>query len=142
MKPGVPKVYCEHGALSPRLKALQKRGRVELVHFPVDLTRSGSLKATAVPSAVCWDDIGLSWDECSFTWDEATGSEKYEAIREIVGPQNRRDALHVDSAFKTAASCLVTADRDILDVRDRLFELLGLRIFSPSEDALYVFLPE
>jgi hypothetical protein len=70
------------------------------------------------------------------------GSEEYEVILEIVGRQNRRDALHVDSAFKTGALCLVSEDKDILGVRDRLFDLLGLRMFSPSEDALYALLPE
>jgi hypothetical protein len=138
----IPKVYCEHGALSPQLKALQKNGRIELVHFPADITRSGSLKPSAVPSQVQWRDMGLSWEDCSFAWEDAKGSEKYEDILRLVGHQNRRDALHVDSAFKTRCMCLVTEDSDILSVRDSLLTLLGLRIFSPKEDSLYAFLPK
>lgn len=136
----VPKVYCEHGALTSKLKALQKSGRIELVHFPVDLTRSRSIHATAAPSKVRWQDLGLSWDESSFPWDQAVGSEKFVDILDVIGRQNRRDALHVDSAYKTGCACLVSADRDILNVRERLFDLLALKVFSPEEDTLYVFL--
>ena len=136
------KVYCEHGALSARLKALKKEGKIELVHFPADLTRSKYLKASAVPSQVQFRDMGITFEEASFAWDEAVGSDKFDQIAAIVGHQNRRDALHVDSAYKTRCVCLVSEDKDILGVRDRLTELTGLRFFSSHEEALYAFLEE
>lgn len=53
----------------------------------------------------------------------------------IVGHQNRRDALHLDSAYKSKCVALITRDRDILDKRAGVQQLLGFRIFNPDSDA-------
>src|SRR6266508_3761650 len=96
------KVYCEHGAITAHLRALKRAGTVELVHFPFDPdSRSRHLAASAIPSEAQWRDMNSRWDEASSTWDGISGSEHLEAIRQIVGMQNRRDVLHVDSAFKS-----------------------------------------
>lgn len=68
------------------------------------------------------------------------GSQHYETILNIVGRDNRRDALHVDSAYKTECDCMVTVDSDILGKREALIKLIGLPIFSPDEKALQDFL--
>lgn len=63
-----------------------------------------------------------------------SGSVHLEEIRSILGPQNRRDALHVDSAYKAGCKCFVTRDSDILLKRKQLETLLGIRFFDPAKD--------
>jgi hypothetical protein len=52
----------------------------------------------------------------------------------IIGPENRRDALHIDSAYKTGCAAIVTNDGDIRDHKNELEALLGLLIFHPEMD--------
>ena len=129
------KVYCEHGALSRKLRALKSRGIVQLVHFPYDSdSRSRHLAATAAPSEAQWRDMNVTWGEATFAWDECGGSQHFAAIRQIIGPEHRRDVLHVDSAFKSGCACFVTVDQDILAKRRKLESLLGIRFFHPEQD--------
>ena len=129
------KVYCEHGALTSKLKALKRRGVIELVHFPYDPdSRSRYLARTSTPSATQWRDMNVTWDEAKFAWDDCGGSQHFAAIRRVIGPEHRRDALHVDSAFKSGCACFVTVDQDILARRQKLESLLGIRFFHPGED--------
>jgi hypothetical protein len=132
------KIYCEHGALTADLKTLQREGRIELVHFPYDQdSRARAIAPSAVPSDAQWRDLNTTWEELPGTWADYQESRHLPEIRRIIGPANRRDALHLDSAFKTGCAAMVTADRDILDHRDKLEALLGFRIFRPDErDAL------
>lgn len=135
------KVYCEHNSITKRLRELQNSGQIELVHYPVDPdSRTKHIRKLAVPSEVHWEDANVLWEKSDFTPDSIKGSEHWCDILRIVGPQNRRDALHVDSAYKTGCFCLITKDSDILSVRKELAALLKLSIFSPEEDALYAFL--
>ena len=129
------KVYCEHGALTSELKQLQAQGLIELVHFPYD-ENSGSrhLSKNVVPSQLQWRDANLKWSELRGTWNDLSGSSLYEQILEMVGPNNRRDALHVDTAYKNGCAALVTKDRDILNRRAELESLTGLRIFHALRD--------
>jgi hypothetical protein len=116
---------------------------VELIHFPYDPdSQSQHLAATASPSETQWRDANIAWDETDSTWDEAQGSEHLEAIRQLVGTQNRRDVLHVDSAFKSGCKAFVTVDQDILSKREQLEVLLGIRFFHPerNEAELYRFI--
>jgi hypothetical protein len=62
------------------------------------------------------------------------GSVHLSTICSILGAQHRRDALHVDSAFKSSCAAFVTRDSDILKHRPRLENLLGIKFFHPSED--------
>lgn len=55
-------------------------------------------------------------------------------ISEIIGPNHRRDALHVDSAHKSQCRAFVTRDTDILKHRETLEQLLGIRIINPDTD--------
>jgi len=135
------KVYCEHNAITKRLRVLQDRGQIELVHYPVDPdSRTKHIRKLAVPSEVQWKDANVLWENGDLNWDSIKGSEHWREILRVVGPQNRRDALHVDSAYKTGCLCLVTKDSDILKVREELAALLKLNIFSPDEGGLYLLL--
>jgi hypothetical protein len=130
------KVYCEHSAVTPDLRTLQSRGLVELVHFPYDPdSRSRRLKISAVPSEAQWGDLNLTWAEIgNRTWGDFRGSQHLPEILQVIGPANRRDALHIDSAFKSDCQVFVTRDSDILAHRKRLEDLLGIRFFHPDED--------
>ena len=63
-------------------------------------------------------------------------SEHFEKIRSIIGreEQYRRDALHVDSAFKSNCSIFVTRDSDILKHKTQLLDLLGIQFFDPKSE--------
>ena len=68
------------------------------------------------------------------TWADFKGSEHFSEIRRIIGSANRRDALHVDSAYKTGCVAMVTVDGDILDHKTEIEKLLPLIIFHPVND--------
>jgi len=61
-----------------------------------------------------------------------TGSEHFGEILAILGRENRRDALHVDSAYKSGCGAFVTTDSDILTHKEKLLALLGIRFLDPS----------
>jgi len=129
------KIYCEPGALSKELRALQREGRIELVHFPYDPdSRSRAIAPSAVLSDAQWRDLNTTWDELGGTWEDLKGSEHLNEILRIVRPENLRDALHLDSAHKTGCAAFVTVDRDILDHKEDLEKLLSIRIFHPVRD--------
>lgn len=125
------KVYCENGALTTNLVQLQKAGIISLINFPNDPNSwSRKISPTAKPSALHYQDIVLPTKvpfHC--TYDElGVGSEKYPRILAIVGTSNRRDALHVDSAYRSGCHVFVTKDKDILDHRNDLESLLSITI--------------
>ena len=140
------KVYCEHGALTPKLKALQRERRIELIHFPYDSEATTKhISPTAVVSDAEWGDLNVKgWSDLAHVpnWDDFKGSEHLPEINRIVGLSNRRDALHVDSAYKSGCNAFITTDGDILSHRERLQALLGIRFFHPVHDAevLYKFI--
>ncbi len=129
------KVYCEHGALSKKLRAHQRAGRIELIHFPYDPdSRSKHLSPSAKPSEAQWRDMNVAWNESEATWDEHSGSAYLDDIKSIIGASHRRDVLHVDSAYKTGCKIFITVDNDILSKKEELEPLLGMRIFHPEMD--------
>ena len=131
----VAKVYCEHSALTAGLRALQREGRCSLIYFPYDPdARTPHISPTALPSEAQYRDLNLAYDELTCRYDDFQGSEHLERIRQIIGPQHRRDALHIDSAYKSGCKALVTRDSDILSHREELRRLLGLHIFNPDTD--------
>lgn len=108
------KIYCEHGALTSELRAFQREGRIVLVHFPYDPgSRTRHISLLATPSDAQWRDLNTTWSELTWPWDAFKGSEQHQEIIRIVGPANRRDALHIDSAYKSGCAAIVTADNDI-----------------------------
>jgi hypothetical protein len=129
------KIYCEHGALSKSLRELQDLGTVELVQFPYDPdSQSRHLTTPDIPSAAQWQDLNLPWNKVTGLWRDFSGSNQFPEIMAIIGPQNRRDALHVDTALKNGCSAFVTCDTDILSKKERLEAALGIRFFHPEND--------
>jgi hypothetical protein len=136
------KVYCEHNAITKELLQLKKDGIIEILHFPYDPNSTNRrISHPAKPSGAQMRDIGCTFEEIgNACFGEFVGSEYLEAIMKIIGLDNRRDALHVDSAYKSGCICMVTCDSDIWSKADRLEQLLGLRVFHKNDPKLVVFL--
>jgi hypothetical protein len=133
-----PKIYCEPGALSKHLRELHDHGAVTLVHFAFDPgSHTRKIPHEASPSGAQWRDLDYTWDqlgELGITWDDLKARGRIAEIQAIIGPENRRDALHANSAYLSGCVALVTRDHDILDHRPELEGLLGLRFFHPDSD--------
>lgn len=132
-------IYCEPGALSNELRDFERRRRIQLVYFPYDPdSKTRRITPEATPSEAQWQDLhSVSWKELKqldVTWGDFSGSEYFSQILDILGHTNRRDALHLDSAYKHGCRAFVTRDKGILDHRDALQELLELRLFHPDSD--------
>jgi hypothetical protein len=129
------KVYCEHGGLTPALRALQRAGKITMIQFPYDPdSASRSINRTAMPSAAQYRDMNLTYGDLNCAYGDFTGSEMLPRIIMIIGPSHRRDALHMDSAHKSKCRAFVTRDTDILKHSGRLEQLLGIQIINPDTD--------
>jgi hypothetical protein len=130
------RVYCEHGALSGQIKEFRRSGRIELVHFPYDPdSRSRCVSSIAIPSEAQIRDLHLPIKDLPGAITDYSGSCHFGEIRSILGHQHRRDALHVDSAFKSGCSAFITQDSDILKCKTQLQAILGIRFFHAYADA-------
>lgn len=114
------------------LRKLRQEGRISLLICPYEEESRGTRRAP--PSGARWKDLVGSWDQYSEAWEDFTPSEKLPLIQEIIGLQNSRDALHVDSAYKAGCDCLLTRDTDITGWAHELQELLDLQIFHADHD--------
>jgi len=129
------KVYSEHGALRDELWPLQRQGVIELVTFPYE-SKNRKIWCQAVPSAAQIGDLGfVTIGELRCTIGDFSPSDFYSEILRIVSDQNRRDALHIDSAYKSGCKAFLSRDKkDILSKGIELEALLGIRFFHPDDD--------
>lgn len=127
------RVYCEHGALTPEIRACAQSGLIELVHFPFDPdSHTRKIPGIAEPSNAQIRDLNLPIKDLPGSFSDYKGSEHFEEILAILGREHRRHALHVDSAFKSRCSAFITRDSDILKHKAQLLDLLGIRFFDPD----------
>lgn len=128
------RVYCEHGALRKELWGLQKKGIIEIINFPYEMSITKKHRL-AKPSKMLWQDGNVKWSEANWTWNEMNGSEKLESIIKILGPGTRCDALHIDSAYKTGCTAFLTPDRKHITAKaQKLENLLGIRFFHTDDN--------
>jgi hypothetical protein len=128
------KIYCEHGSLTKNIRASCLRARVTLVHFPFDPgSQTSKIRSVANPSKAEIRDLNLPIKDLPGAIADYAGSHCWDEVLSIIGPSNRRDALHVDSAFKSGCVAFVTDDSDILEHKAQLEDLLGIRFFRPDE---------
>jgi hypothetical protein len=127
------RVYCEHGAFRNELYQLQGDGRIELINFPYEM-KIEKKHQKAKPSNAKIADLGHApLAEAHWPLAEFKGSEKLAQIRQILGKRTRRDALHVDSVYKSGCDAFMTRDsRHILAKAQALEELLGMKFFHPD----------
>jgi len=128
------KVYCEHSAFRQELYQLQRDGLVELFTFPYE-ARTEKKHKKAIPSKAKLADLKhLRLAEAHWRFSDFNGSEKLDQIRQILGPRTRRDALHIDSAYKTGCAAFLSRDcGHILAKAHELEQLLGMRFFHPDD---------
>src|SRR6266404_1005875 len=125
------RAYCEHGALPPEIKVWARDGCIELVHFPYDPdSRTRKIPGIAAPSCAQIRDLNLPINALPGSVSEYKGSEHFYEILAIVGHQNRRDALHIDSALKSGCVVFITTDSHILQHKAELRRLLGIQFFD------------
>jgi hypothetical protein len=68
------------------------------------------------------------------SFGDLSPSHFYDNILRIVGRQNRADALHIDSAYKSDCKAFLSRDKkDILSKRIDLEAMLGIRFFHPDD---------
>ncbi|HEX4003408.1 MAG TPA: hypothetical protein VHX36_12230 [Candidatus Acidoferrales bacterium] len=126
------RIYCEHGALTPEISTWTRNGLIELVHFPYDPdSHTPKIPGIAEPSNAQIRDLNLPAKDLPGSLSDYKGSKHFEEIVAIVGCEHRRDALHIDSAFKSQCAVFITTDSDILKHRERLSGLLGISFFNP-----------
>lgn len=132
------RLYCEHGALTAQIRAMQHEGRITLLHFPYDPDSRSGRTQIATPSYAQIRDLNLPIDDLPGTFADYSASRHLERIRTILGPQHRRDALHIDSAVKSGCAAFLTRDSHILGRRVVLEAELGLKFFNPDTDAVEI----
>ena len=136
------KIYCEHNAMSADIRRMLRDASVEIVHFPYDPdSQSRHVDVIATPSHAQFRDLNIPTKDLPGSWTDYSGSVHLEMIRSTLGPQHRRDALDVDSAFKSGCAAFITRDSDILDHKGQLESFLGIKFFHPEidRDALQSF---
>jgi len=122
------KVYCDTGGFNKNLLPLQKGGEIELLHYPYE-NKNKNIAQEALPSAMTWSDMIRPWDEEFHSWDEYAGSEKFSELKKILSPKNRKDILHLDSAYKSKCHFFITSDKgDIYQKKNELSRLLDMTI--------------
>ena len=131
------KIYCEAGALTREIKKLGQSAGVALVHFPYDpCSHTRKHTGIAIPSSAKIQDLNLPINDLPGAIADYSGSVHLAEILSILGKQNWRDALHVDSAFKQGCLAFVTPDKgDIMEHKTELERALGIRFFHASESS-------
>jgi hypothetical protein len=129
------KVYCDTGAFREELKELEQALQIELLMFPIE-NRNKQIRKMGSPTELTLADLkNVTLGEAPGTFADYTRSDKLDGILAIIGENNRRDALHIDSAHKSECSCFLTRDKtDIWARRTDLENLLGMRIFHADLD--------
>ena|SRR5437867_2763819 len=130
------KVYCDTGAFRVELTALEREGKVRIFQFKYE-NKNKRIRHKAAPSRPNWEELNYTWNELdSLTWDDlGKTSDKRQAIEALLGPNNIRDAKHLDSAYMEGCRVFLTSDKgDIVSRRGELVSLLGIEVFHFRED--------
>ncbi len=132
------KLYLDNGANVKIFKDLHSKCEFIVSPYDHESSRRKDIKWTlGNHSEVHWDDCNWPWEDDNQAWDDHVGSQHLVEIYAIIGvdPQNRRDGLHLDSAFKSNCVAFLTSDKkDIWQNREALQNLLGYRIFHPISE--------
>ena len=136
------RVYCDSGAYRQELRDYEREGLLTVHQFKYE-NRNRHIRHGAVPSRPTWKEMNYTWDEMrkteefrSVTWDSlGEQSPKFLEIAAIVGPENVRDAKHLDSAYATGCTVFLTSDKaDIWSKRGQLKEATGMIVMHVQVD--------
>ncbi|MDP3957954.1 MAG: hypothetical protein Q8Q36_00640 [bacterium] len=122
------KVYCDTGGFARGLRSLEENDEIELLYYPYE-NKNKKIEKRALPSATTWNDMTRPWDEEVNSWEEYIGSEKFPELEKILSLNNRKDILHLDSAYKSRCQFFISSDKgDIYQKRNELFRLLNITV--------------
>jgi hypothetical protein len=133
----VIKVYCERHVFRKKLKSLEKDGLIQLLHFSYEGTNR-KVAETDTPSMITADMTCWTADS-TIRISDMRESDRYSEVLRCVGGNNWRDALHLDSAYKSKCRAFLTRDKGISKRKQQLESILGLRIFDPDKDWEHFF---
>jgi hypothetical protein len=133
------KIYIDTGADISRLEKMIP-SNIKFYQFPYDSDhRPKKRPLLAEPSELQIQDgyidlIDLN-ELSNVSLGDCEGSFHFSKIEAIIGkgPQNRRDVLHFDSAYKTGCKIFLTSDKkDICSKKEALEALTGIKTLNPS----------
>ncbi len=125
-------IYLDSGANTRFLRPYKHQ--IDFIEFPCD-SMSNKRKYTRQvdPPELQWRDMNMTWEEANFSWNSCTKSEKFEEIKHIV--IQRKDALHLDTAYKAKADIFLTSDKgDIGSKKERLEAICNFKIFETKKE--------
>lgn len=139
------RIYCDTGADINCLKSFYSE--CEFYQFPYDspdrnkkLIKQGVIKL-ALPSEAQWQDCHQTWEESNFSWDES-GSDLLTDLIALLKKDSkksteelRKDALHLDSAYKMKCHILITSDMDILSKKLDIYRLCKIKVFQSHKES-------
>jgi len=138
-------VYCDTGGFRKELREMELAGIITLHQVKYE-NRNGRIQNGGFPSNLTYDSAfhytynDLKKDEFfrSVTFDEmraAAASSRFAELLELVGPANKQDARHLDSAITTSCVAFLTSDRDdIASKKEALLASFGLHVFHVTHD--------
>ena len=128
-------VYCDSGGYRKELRDLESRGLIQLTTYAYE-NSTKKIRQRAPGSNPTWDEGDSTWDDDTGTWaDCGLVSDRWAQILELVGPNNVRDAKHLDSAYMAKCEVFLTSDQgDIASKASEIQALLGIRVFHSTKD--------
>ena len=121
------RVYCDTGGCNKELRSLEKNGDIEIFYYPYE-NKNKFIKQRSPPSRMTWGDMIDPWNENFYPWKAYSGSKKFIGLTRILSlNNNRKDILHLDSAYKSECHFFVTSDKvHIYSKRNELFNHLKI----------------
>jgi len=138
-------VYCDTGGFRKELREMELDGIIKLHQVKYE-NRNARIQTGGFPSNLTYDDAfhytynDLKKDKffSSVTGDEmraAMARSRYSELLELVGPANKQDARHLDSAITTGCIAFLTSDwDDIASKKETLLASFGLHVFHVTHD--------
>ncbi len=122
------KITRDSSANVKLLKKLENKGLIKIFDVMLENGRENrKIKEKILPIGV-WGHS--RWDEC--VWGDEDN--KYDEILHLIGRQNIKDAMHLETHLRSENDYFVTQDKDdILSKRDELLKQFGIKAVSPEE---------
>ncbi len=128
------RVYCDTGGYRRELQAMEAGGQIELVTYGYE-NRNRKIPRRAPSSNPTWDEGDSIWDDETGTWnDYKAQSDRWPALVCLIGPQNLRDAKHLESAYRADCDAFLTSDYDDIVARaEEIYITIGVRVFHSTK---------
>lgn len=114
--------------MTKKIRTLKKVSNIVLISFPFENTNRRTLDSKK-PSELTWDCTFITMDS-DILISDTERSDKFEAIKDIVGTQHYNDIRHIDTAYKENCKIFLTPDKDdIANNAEKLEEITGIKFF-------------